>query len=306
MLSYVARRVLLAVPVLLGVATLVFVALRLVPGDPALIMAGEVAPREVVEEIRHRLGLDRSLFVQYGIFLHQLLRMDLGRSVRTHRPVALEIWDRFPATVELAGASMLIAITVGVAVGVISAARQYSLLDHACTVGALFGLSLPGFWQGLMLMWYFSVELRWFPVVGRGTLSHLVLPAVTLGTGAIAMIARMTRSSMLEVLGQDYIRTARAKGLRERLVTLRHALRNAWIPVVTVVGLQFGALLGGAVITETVFAWPGVGRLMVDSISARDYPVVQGVVMLVAILFTFVNLGVDILYSFIDPRIRHD
>lgn len=306
MLSYIVRRLLLAIPVLLGVVTLVFLALRLIPGDPALIMAGEAAPPEAVERIRKEFGLDRSLVAQYCVFLGHLFRGHLGYSIRTRRPVAIEIWERFPATLQLTLASMLLAAVFGVAAGVISAARQYSIADYASMMGALFGISVPVFWLGLMLMWFFSVQLRWFPVGGRGTLQHLVLPAITLSTGSLALIARMTRSSMLEALRQDYVRTARAKGLRELWVQMRHALRNALIPVVTIVGLQFGGLLGGAVITETVFNWPGVGRLTVDSILARDYPVVQGAVILVAVIFVLLNLSVDLLYAFIDPRIRYD
>ncbi|HAZ31013.1 TPA: peptide ABC transporter permease, partial [Candidatus Acetothermia bacterium] len=279
---------------------------RLIPGDPAVVMAGEAAPYEVVAAIRREFGLDRSVPVQYGIFLARLVRGDLGQSVRTRRPVLYEIWARLPATAELALVSMAIATLLGVAAGVISATRHNTLVDYVCMVGALVGISVPVFWLGLMAMWFLSVQLGWFPVGGRGTLRHLVLPALTLGASAIAMIARMTRSSMLEILRQDHIRTARAKGLRERVVNQRHALRNALVPVVTLVGLQVGGLLGGAVLTETVFAWPGVGRLAVDSILNRDYPVVQGVVILMATVFVMVNLGVDMLYSVIDPRIRND
>jgi len=306
MISYIVRRLLLAIPVLWVVVTLVFLALRLIPGDPAVVMAGEAAPYEVVAAIRREFGLDRSVPVQYGIFLARLVRGDLGQSVRTRRPVLYEIWARLPATAELALVSMAIATLLGVAAGVISATRQNTLVDYVCMVGALVGISVPVFWLGLMAMWFLSVQLGWFPVGGRGTLRHLVLPALTLGASAIAMIARMTRSSMLEILRQDHIRTARAKGLRERVVNQRHALRNALVPVVTLVGLQVGGLLGGAVLTETVFAWPGVGRLAVDSILNRDYPVVQGVVILMATVFVMVNLGVDMLYSVIDPRIRND
>ncbi len=306
MISYVIRRVLLAVPVLLGVVTLVFLSLRLMPGDPALIMAGEAAPQEVVERIRTQLGLDRPLLAQFGIYMGNLLRGDLGQSVRTRRPVSREIGVRFPATMELASASMAIAILLGLIAGLISATRQYSLVDYGTMVAALVGISVPVFWFGLMAMWVFSVQLGWFPVGGRGTLRHLVLPAITLGAMSTGMIARMTRSSMLEVLRQDYVRTARAKGLTDRVVQMKHALRNALIPVMTVAGLQFGALLGGSVLTETVFTWPGVGRLMVDSIMSRDYPVVQGAVLLIAVVFTGVNLLVDITYSIVDPRIRYD
>lgn len=306
MISYIVRRLLLAIPVLLGVVTLVFLALRLIPGDPALVMAGEAAPQEVVARIRTQLGLDRPLTVQYGIYIWNLLRGDLGQSARTRRPVTQELGFRLPATLELASASMAIAILLGLTAGIISATRQYSVLDYGTMVGALMGISIPVFWFGLMAMWIFSVQLGWFPVGGRGTLRHLVLPAITLGAMATGMIARMTRSSMLEILRQDYIRTGMAKGLTERAVNLRHALRNALIPVVTVVGLQFGGLLAGSVLTETVFTWPGVGRLMVDSITNRDYPVVQGAVLVIALIFIGVNLLVDLAYSFVDPRIRYD
>jgi peptide/nickel transport system permease protein/oligopeptide transport system permease protein len=306
MISYIVRRLLLAIPVLWVVVTLVFLALRLIPGDPAMVMAGEAAPFEVVEAIRREFGLDRPIHVQYGIFLARLVNGDLGQSVRTRRPVLYEIWARLPATAELALASMVVATLLGVTIGVISATRQNTIVDYLGMVGALVGISVPVFWLGLMAMWFFSVQLGWFPVGGRGTLRHLVLPALTLGAGTTAMVARMTRSSMLEVLRQDHIRTARAKGLRDSTVNQKHALRNALVPVVTLVGLQVGGLLGGAVLTETVFAWPGVGRLAVDSILNRDYPVVQGVVILMATVFVLVNLGVDMLYSVIDPRIRND
>jgi len=306
MLSYIIRRVLLAIPVLIGVVTLVFLSLRLMPGDPALIMAGEAAPQEVVDRIRERLGLDQPLIVQYGIYMGSLLRGDLGESARTRRPVSREIGTRLPATMELAAASMAIAVVFGLLAGLISATRQYSLVDYGTMVGALIGISIPVFWFGLMAMWIFSVQLGWFPVGGRGTFRHLVLPAITLGAMSTGMIARMTRSSMLEVLRQDYVRTAHAKGLGERAVHMKHALRNALIPVMTLAGLQFGTLLGGSVLTETVFTWPGVGRLMVNSIMNRDYPVVQGAVLLIAVIFTAVNLLVDIAYSVVDPRIRYD
>lgn len=306
MISYIIRRLLLSIPVLIGVVTLVFLSLRLMPGDPALIMAGEAAPQEVVQRLREQLGLDRPLWVQYGIYMGNLFRGDLGTSVRTRRPVTREIGVRFPATMELAAASMAIAVFMGLIAGLVSATRQYSLLDYGTMVIALLGISVPVFWFGLMAMWFFSVRLGWFPVAGRGTLRHIVLPAITLGAMSAGMIARMTRSSMLEVMRQDYVRTARAKGVSERVVQLRHAMRNALIPVMTVTGLQFGTLLGGSVLTETVFTWPGVGRLMVDSIMNRDYPVVQGAVLLIAVVFTAVNLLVDIMYSLVDPRIRYD
>ena len=304
MASYIIRRLLLIIPALLGVSLLVFSMVRLVPGDPAIFIAGEHASEEDIHAIREKFGLTRSLPIQYAIFLGNLLRGDLGRSTRTDRPVAVEIWERFPDTLQLAGASMLIASVFGLAAGVISATRRYTIVDYTAMVGAMIGVSAPVFWLGLMLMLLFSVRLNWLPAVGSGTVYHLILPAITLGAASTAVIARMTRSSMLEVFGQDYVRTARSKGLREDRVITKHALRNSLVPVITIMGLRFGTLLGGAVLTETVFAWPGVGRLMVDSILARDYPVVQGAVLVVAMTFIFVNLAVDLLYSFIDPRIR--
>lgn len=306
MVSYIIRRLLLTVPTLIGVTLIVFSMVRLIPGDPAIAIAGEHASVEVVTAIRERLGLDRPFIVQYAIFLGNLLRGDLGRSAWTGRPVLTELWGRFRNTLELTGASILIALVVGVLAGIISATRQYSFFDYIAMVGAMMGVSIPIFWLGLMLMLLFAVFLGWLPAMGRGTIAHLVLPAVALSTGSAAIIARMTRSSMLEVFHQDYIRTARAKGVIERLVIFKHAMRNALVPVVTIVGLQFGALLGGAILTETVFAWPGMGRLIVEAIFARDYPLVQGGVLLAAAAFVLVNLVVDLLYSFIDPRIRYN
>lgn len=306
MASYIIRRLLLTIPVLLGVSLLVFSMVRLIPGDPAIYIAGEHASQEDIEAIREEFGLNRSFPVQYAIFLNNLVRGDLGRSTRTDRPVIIEIWERLPDTLQLASASMLIASVVGLIAGIISATRQYSVVDYTAMIGAMIGVSTPVFWLGLMLMLLFSVRLNWLPSTGSGTIQQLILPAITLGAASTAVIARMTRSSMLEVFGQDYVRTARSKGLREEMVIIKHALRNALVPVVTIMGLRFGTLLGGAVLTETVFAWPGVGRLMVNSILARDYPVVQGAVLVVACTFIFVNLVVDLLYSFIDPRIKFE
>ncbi len=306
MVWYIVRRVLLVVPTLLGVSFAVFAMVRLIPGDPALAMAGPHATPEYVRQVRLDLGLDEPLHVQYGRFMAGLVRGDLGRSSRPRRPVAAELWDRFPNTVELTLASMFVATLFGVPAGIISATKRYSIFDSVTMLIALLGVSMPVFWLGLMLMLLFSVTLGWLPSVGRGTLLHLVLPAVTLGASSMAFVARITRSSMLEVLRQDYVTTARAKGLREGWVIYRHALKNALIPVVTVMGLQLGILLGGAVLTETVFAWPGVGRLMVDSIGARDYAVVQGTVLLLAVAFVLVNLLVDLTYGFLDPRIKYN
>ncbi|MFZ8813437.1 MAG: nickel ABC transporter permease [Thermus aquaticus] len=306
MTAYLLRRILIALPTLLGVVVLVFLMVRLAPGDPAVLLAGEFATPETLEAIRARYGLDRSLPEQFLIYLEALLRGDLGESARSRRPVLEELKTYFPNTLELASAAILVAVLTGIPLGVLAALRPGSGLDLSVMVLALLGVSMPVFWFGLLAILIFSVGLGWFPVAGKGTLAHLVLPAITLGINATALLARMTRGTLLEVLSQDYIRTARAKGLAERVVIFKHALRNALIPVVTVVGLEFGTLLSGAVITETIFAWPGLGQLLVGSILARDYPVVQGAVLLVAITFVLINLLVDLLYAAIDPRVRYD
>ncbi|HDI11430.1 MAG TPA: ABC transporter permease [Candidatus Acetothermia bacterium] len=306
MLQYIIRRLLLTFPVLFGVSLLVFSIIRLIPGDPAEAMAGPHATREMIERIRTEFGLDKPIHLQFLRFMSGLLRGDLGRSIRTQRPVMAEILDRLPHTLELAAASMLLATVFGMLAGIISAAKPYSFFDHLSMFLALVGISLPVFWLGLMLMLLFSLKLGWLPAAGRGTLAHLVLPSITLAAASMALIARMTRSSLLEVLRQEYVVAARAKGLPERDVLFRHALKNALVPVITIIGLRFGTLLSGAVLTETVFAWPGVGRLMVDSISARDYPVVQGAVLVLALSFVFINLAVDLLYAVFNPRIRYD
>lgn len=306
MFQYTLRRVLIAIPSILGVMIIVFAMVRLAPGDPALLLAGEFATPETIELIRERLGLNRSVPEQFVRFVTGVAQGDLGRSTRSNRLVTADLAVYFPNTIELALGAIFVALVLGIPAGIVAALRPNSPIDLAVMIGALIGVSMPVFWFGLLAILIFSVELGWFPVAGRGSLRHLVLPAVTLGISSMAIIARMTRSSMLEVLNQDYIRTARAKGLLDRGVVLKHALRNALVPVVTVVGLQFGALLAGAVITETVFTWPGIGRLLVESIRARDYPVVQGAVLLIATSFIVVNLVVDLVYGFIDPRIRYD
>ncbi|MFO7545948.1 MAG: ABC transporter permease [Trueperaceae bacterium] len=306
MIQYTVRRLLIAFPSVLGVLIIVFLMVRLAPGDPAVFLAGEFAPPETIAAMRTRFGLDRPYHVQFGLYVGSLVQGDLGRSTRTQRLVIDDLKQFFPNTLELALGAMVIALLIGIPAGVIAALRQNTWTDLLVTVGSLIGVSMPVFWFGLLAMLYFSVQLGWFPVAGRGTLAHLVLPAVSLGLGSMAIIARMTRSSMLEVLGLDYVRTARAKGLQGARVVAKHALRNALIPVVTVGGLQFGQLLSGAVLTETVFAWPGIGRLLVDSIRARDYPVVQGSVLLIAVTFILINIAVDLIYGFIDPRIRYD
>jgi peptide/nickel transport system permease protein/oligopeptide transport system permease protein len=306
MWAYIAKRLLLAIPVVLGVAFVVFAMVRVIPGDAAQIIAGETATKEFVEALRRDLGLDRPLIEQFGSFMRSLLRGDLGRSVRSRAPVTIEIRARLPNTIVLTLAGMLVAVTVGVGAGIISAVRPYSMIDTAVMLVALAGLSMPVFWSGLMLILVFAVWLGWLPAVGTGSPAHVILPAVTLGMATAAIIARMTRSSMLEVLRSDYIRTARAKGLAEPAVINRHAFRNALIPVITVVGLQMGTLLSGAVLTESVFAWPGIGRLLVEGILARDYPIVQASVLVVALGFVLVNLIVDVLYAVVDPRIHYE
>ncbi len=306
MWSYVAKRLALALPVLLGVSVVVFAAIRLIPGDPAQIMAGQAATQQVVAEIRRSLGLDRPLPVQYLYFLRNAVRGDLGRSLFNGAPVVEELAQRFPRTVRLAVASILVASVIGIPAGILAATRRQSWVDTLVMAVALVGVSMPVFWLGLNLILVFSVRLGWLPAFGYETWRHLVLPAVTLGAASSAILARMTRSAMLEVLGQDYVRTARAKGLAERVVVNRHALRNALIPVVTVLGLQLGTLLSGAVLTETVFAWPGIGRLLVDAVLARDYPVIQGAILLIATTFVLLNVAVDVLYGFLDPRIRYE
>lgn len=305
MFSYFLRRLLALIPTLFGVSVAVFLLLHLVPGDPARMVAGLDATEADLVLIRQDLGLDKSLPEQYLTWMGHLLRGDMGKSTRTRNPVTYEIGLRLPATWELTAVSITIAVIIGLITGITAATRRNSVLDYGSMVAALLGICTPSFWLGLMLMLVFAVQLHWLPTSGRGDWRHLVLPGLTLGVGAAAIIARVTRSSLLEVLNQDYIRTATAKGLRSQTVTYRHALKNALIPVVTVVGLEFGYLLAGAVITETVFAYPGIGRLLVDSIGFRDFPVVQGILLILAFQFVVVNLAVDLLYGWLDPRIHY-
>jgi len=304
--KYLLRRLLHVVPVLLGVTLITFSLLHLIPGDPAQILAGPDASAADVAAMREAMGLNKPLMVQYLDYLTGLFQGDMGRSMSTGRPVLDELMDRFPNTVILAIAGVGVAVLLGVPVGVVAAIRSRTLVDHGSMIFALLGISAPAFWLGFMLMMIFSVQLGWLPSAGYRTPAHLVLPAFTLGTGAMAIVARMTRSSLLEVLRQDYVNTARAKGLREMVVISKHALRNAMIPTTTVVGLSFGSLLGGAVLTEMVFAWPGLGRLIVYAIGIRDLPVVQGAVLLLALTFVLVNLAVDLIYGVIDPRVRYE
>jgi len=331
MIGFIIRRILAVIPTLLGITIIIFMMLAITPGDPAELLLGERATKESLEAMREYLGLNKPLYVQYGMFLKRVAKFDLGETIWTRQKVWIEIKERFPATIELTVAAMIISSFFGVLLGIISATKQYSWFDYVSMLGSLFGVSMPVFWLGLMLMLIFSLSLGLFPMSGRlgvdteltvitnffvvdsiltgnwaalkDALMHLALPAIALSTIPLAIVARMTRSSMLEVLRQDYIKTARAKGLSEVKIVLKHALRNGLIPVVTVVGLQFGLLLGGAILTETVFAWPGVGKWLYDGVVKRDYMVIQGGTLLVATIFVIINLIVDMLYAVINPRI---
>ena len=334
MTAFILRRLALLVPTVLGISVLVFLMIYLVPGDPAQVMLGERANAETLAALRQELGLDQPFHVQLGRFFADLLRGDLGRSFRTHELITVEIFDRFPATCELTLAAMCFAIAGGLGLGMAAAVRRGGLVDHLSMTAATAGISMPVFWLALILILVLAVELPLFPISGRlsahvyieprtgfylldallaGNLEalgdvvrHLVLPAAALGTIPLAVIARMTRSSLLEVMGEDYIRTARAKGLAPMTVLVRHALRNAFIPTLTVIALEFGYLLGGAIITETIFAWPGIGRWLYLAVLARDFRAVQGGVLLLATLFILINLAADVLYAWLDPRIRYD
>lgn len=330
--KYIVKRLIGLIPVVIGVSICAFLLIHLIPGDPARAILGERATEETMNALREQLGLNDPLYVQYARFMGNVLQGDFGRSVITNNPVIEEFAQRFPATLELSLAAMTIAVIVGVLAGVISAVKQYSIFDNLSMVGALLGVSLPIFWLGLMMQWLFAFKLGLLDASARlsvdthlqtitnlylldailtgnwpafvDAFKHILMPSLALATIPMAIIARMTRSSMLEVLKQDYIRTARAKGLKEKVVIFKHALKNAFLPVLTVMGLQFGSLLGGAVLTETIFSWPGVGRLMYEAIMQRDFPVVQNGILIIALIFVLINLMVDILYSYVDPRIR--
>ncbi|MCG8366178.1 MAG: ABC transporter permease [Pseudanabaenales cyanobacterium] len=332
---YILRRLLNLIPVLLGITFLVFAFLHLIPGDPAVVLLGDRAAPDQVEALRERMGLNEPLPLQYLSFLWNLIRFDFGKSIITGFPIIEELKIRWPATFELSVAAMLIALTLGIPAGVIAAVRKNSVLDNLTMSGSLIGVSMPVYWLGLLLIYLFAVNLQWLPPSGRisiqvglsfqpitgfylldtliqgditafrDTIAHLILPALTLSTIPLAILARITRSAMLEVLSQDYIRTARAKGVLEPRVIFKHALKNAMLPVVTIVGLEFGTLLGGAILTETIFAWPGIGAWIYGGILNRDYPVVQGGVIFVAIAFVLINLLVDISYALLDPRIQY-
>jgi len=303
--AHIVRTLLLSLITLFGVSVLVFLMLRVLPGDPARVLAGLNASEEQVARLRDELSLDDSLLSQYWSFISGVVTGDLGTSARTSRPVSAEIAVRLPATLILAVVATVIGSILGVTAGVIAAVRRNSIVDHVISSVAMMGISMPVYWLGLLLILLFAVTLGWLPAAGSGEPLSIVLPAVTLAAFSTALVSRMTRASMLEVLGQDYVRTAHAKGAPPRTVVVKHALRNAFIPVLTVISLQFGALLGGAVLTETVFGWPGIGRLMVDSIGARDFAVVQGLVLVYAAFFILLNVIVDVLYVVVDPRIRY-
>lgn len=304
MLKYIIRRILMFVPVVLGVILVIFVIMDFTPGEPAQIILGEMATPEEIAELTEEMGLNDPLIIRYFRYVGGLLKGDFGISYKSGLPVAKEIAARFPNTLQLALASTFVAVVLAIPLGMFAAVKQNSAFDTVSMFVALLGMSMPAFWLGLLLQMLFSLKLGWFPVSGAGTLRHLVLPAITLGFMHMTAIARTTRSSMLEVIRQDYIRTARSKGIPYGLVIRRHALKNALIPTVTVVGLQIGILLGGSVLTETVFAWPGVGRLMIQAIQGRDTPMVLGCMVCLAACFSVVNLVVDLLYSFIDPRLK--
>jgi ABC-type dipeptide/oligopeptide/nickel transport system permease component len=303
---FLGRRLALTIPVLLGVATLVFSQIHLIPGDPAQAMLGESAPQSDVDELRRRLGLDRPLLEQYGLFLRGVARGDLGTSLRTGQPVTTQILERVPATAELAMAAMLVAIAFSIPLGIVAAVKRGTIVDHTAMTLSLAGVSIPNFWLGPLLAIVFSIELGWLPVSGRGTLAHLVLPAVSLGAALAAILARMTRATLLEELREQYVLAARARGVSRFRAVIRHAFRNSLVPVVTLIGLQFGAVLTGTVITETIFSWPGIGRLLIQSIGFRDYPLVQGCILLIAVTYVGVNLLTDLLYGVLDPRIRFE
>ncbi len=306
MTAFVARRLLLAIPTLAGVLVVVFLLLYVAPGDPVLEMVGERADEETIARLRAELRLDEPIHMQFLHYSSGVVRGDLGRSYTTGRPITQDILERFPRTLQLAAAAMLLAAVTGITLGVISAHRPGGWIDRSALGLAYLGISFPVYWVGLILILIFAVMLRWLPPSGYGGIEYLILPALALGMRSIAFLARMTRSSMLEVLGSDYVRTARAKGLRERAVLTRHALRNALIPVITILGLDFGYYLTGSILTETIFSWPGLGRYVVNAIARRDLPAIQGAVLFMSVVFVIVNLVTDLIYAKTDPRVVYD
>lgn len=305
MIAYTIRRLIYMVPILLGVVFIVTLSLDMIPGDPAALILGEFASAEAIANLRSSLGLDQPLFIRYLAYIGDLFQGDLGISMRERRPVALIIAEAFPATAQLALAAMVLVVALGVPLGMLAAARPNSLVDNFIRVVSLVGLSMPVFWTGIVFVVIFSVTLRWLPVSGSGTWRHLILPAVTLALPSLGVLARITRSAILDVLGEDYVRTARAKGVAGGVIMFKHTLRNALVPIVTVIGLQLGQMLGGSVLTETVFAWPGIGRMTVFAIFNRDFILIQGIVLVFAIIYVVINLLVDLSYGLLDPRIRY-
>jgi ABC-type dipeptide/oligopeptide/nickel transport system permease component len=306
MLPYIGRRLLGAIPVLWGVATLVFVILRLLPGDPAALMLSEAgASAQAIAELRAQLGLDESVLAQYGRYIAQLAQGDLGTSLFTHRSVVTTIAEQLPSTIELAVSAMIVATVLGTTLGILAAVKHGTWLDVFIMAISVTGISMPIFWSAMLLIWLFALLLGWLPATGQGGIRHLVLPALVLGFASAGAITRLARTSLLEVMDQDFVNTARAKGLAESTVLLRHALKNAFIPVTSMIGLQFGFLLGGTVVIETIFSRPGIGRLMVNAILWKDMPLVQGIVLLIALVYTLVNLATDVAYAYLDPRIRY-
>lgn len=305
MLKYILRRIFLMIPVLIGITFLVFMIMQLAPGDPARLILGENASVEEVHELREKLGLNDHIVIQYVKYMANLFRGELGTSYITNRPVAVEVYSRFPYTLRLALVSAAVSIIIAIPLGIIAAVRQNTIFDSVSMIVSLIGISMPAFWMALMLMLFFSLKLGWFPVQGANAgWKSYVLPSIAIGFMNMAAVARTTRSSMLETIRQDYIRTARSKGITKFEVVMYHAFRNAMIPTLTVIGVQLGGLIGGAVLTETVFAWPGLGRLIVQSVNARDVPMILGSIVVLSISFSFINLIVDLMYGFVDPRVR--
>ncbi|MCL4861930.1 MAG: ABC transporter permease [Caldilineaceae bacterium] len=304
--SYIRRRLLQSVIVIWGISLIVFFLVRLAPGDPVTMLLAETAGPEQIAEARAKWGLDKPIYVQYWVFLTKAITGDLGNSLFFQQPALKVLMERMPATLQLSAVALLFSLSVAIPIGILSALKRDTIWDYLGTGLAMLGQAIPPYWLGIMLILLFSVNLGWLPTSGRGTVSHLVLPAITLGSVLMALVTRLVRSGMLDVMGDDYVRTARAKGLPERTVIVRHTLRNILIPLVTVIGLQLGALFGGAVITESIFAWPGVGRLALQAINARDYPLVQASVLVISVVYVFLNLAVDLLYVYLDPRIRYE
>ncbi len=305
MLSYIIKRILSVIPVLFIVITVVFFAFKLIPGDPAIMYAGEQAEPETLERVRHEMGLDQSVLTQYVKYISRLVRGDMGKSFIVRKPVAGEVFYRFKNTLKLSVVAIILAIFLGIAFGLISAIKYETGFDYFFTVLSITGISIPVFWLAMLMMYIFSIQLKLLPMAGNASWKNYIMPSICLAAYSVAFITRMTRSAILELIGDDFVRTARAKGVKERLVLFRHILRNALIPIITIVGLRFGYMLGGAIITETVFAWPGMGRLLVMSVKHRDIPMVQGCLLVFSVSFVLINLIVELMYGIVDPRVRY-